>query len=143
MPFLYCPLKAAHYWEPQSNYSMATPMGVAPSEEETAYLLEIIHSHFPHFKHQPSTSWAGLRVLPASGKNPFQRSREVQFAETKNYLAIYGGKLTGYRATAESALKKILKSMLLEANQAEQSVPTDASKKKDFYKIGDTSKVKI
>jgi len=89
------------------------PDGVEPSEEETAYLLEIIHSHFPHFNNQPSESWAGLRVLPASGNNPFQRSREVQFAETNNYLAIYGGKLTGYRATAENALKKILKSMLL------------------------------
>ena len=119
------------------------PDGVAPSEEETAYLLEIIHSHFPHFNHQPSTSWAGLRVLPASGTNPFQRSREVQFAETKNYLAIYGGKLTGYRATAENALKKILKSMLLESNQTEKSEPTGASKKKDLYRIGDTSKVKI
>jgi len=42
--------------------------------------------------------------LPASGNNPFKRSREVQFAETNNYLAIYGGKLTGYRATAENAL---------------------------------------
>jgi glycerol-3-phosphate dehydrogenase len=119
------------------------PDGVEPSEEETAYLLEIIHSHFPHFNHQPSESWAGLRVLPASGNNPFQRSREVQFAETNNYLAIYGGKLTGYRATAENALKKILKSMLLEANQAEPSAQIGATKKRDFYKIGDTSKVKI
>jgi glycerol-3-phosphate dehydrogenase len=119
------------------------PDGVEPSEEETAYLLEIIHSHFPHFNHQPSESWAGLRVLPASGNNPFQRSREVQFAETNNYLAIYGGKLTGYRATAENALKKILKSMLLEANQAEPSAQIGATKKRDFYKIGDTSTVKI
>ena len=119
------------------------PDGVEPSEEETAYLLEIIHSHFPNFNHQPSESWAGLRVLPASGNNPFQRSREVQFAETKNYLAIYGGKLTGYRATAENALKKILKSILLEANQAEPSAQIGATKKRDFYKIGDTSKVKI
>ena len=119
------------------------PDGVAASEEETRYLLEVIHSHFPHFNHQPSTSWAGLRVLPASGKNPFKRSREVQFAETNNYLAIYGGKLTGYRATAERALKKILKSMLLEANQAGQSEQKGSSKKKDLYRIGDTSKVKI
>jgi glycerol-3-phosphate dehydrogenase len=119
------------------------PDGVAASEEETRYLLEVIHSHFPHFNHQPSTSWAGLRVLPAVGKNPFKRSREVQFAETSNYLAIYGGKLTGYRATAEQALKKILKSMLLEANQAGQSEQKDSSKKKDLYRIGDTSKVKI
>jgi len=119
------------------------PDGVAPSEEETRYLLEVIRNHFPHFKHQPSQSWAGLRVLPASGNNPFKRSREVQFAETNNYLAIYGGKLTGYRATAENVLKKILRTMLLEANQAKASEQIDASKKKDFYRVGDTSKVKI
>jgi glycerol-3-phosphate dehydrogenase len=81
--------------------------------------------------------------LPASGNNPFNRSREVQFAETNNYLAIYGGKLTGYRATAENALRKILKSMLLEANQTEASEQTGASKKKGSYRMGDTSKVKI
>ena len=86
---------------------------------------------------------AGLRVLPASAKNPFQRSREVQFAETNNYLAIYGGKLTGYRATAENALRKILKSMLLEANQAAPSKQVGVSKKKDFYRLGDTTRVKI
>ena len=119
------------------------PDGVVPSKEEIDYLLEIIHSHFPQFNHQPSESWAGLRVLPASGKNPFKRSREVQFAETNHYLAIYGGKLTGYRATAKNAVKKILKSMLLEANQAAPSEQPNSSEKKDLYRIGDTSKVKI
>ena len=137
------PLKGGTLLGTTEQLFEGNPDGVAPSEEETSYLLEVIHSHFPHFNHQPSESWAGLRVLPASGNNPFKRSREVQFAETNNYLAIYGGKLTGYRATAENVLKKILKSMLLEANQAEASEQTGASKKKDFYRMGDTSKVKI
>jgi glycerol-3-phosphate dehydrogenase len=103
------------------------PDQVNPSAEEIEYLLEVVRYHFPHFNHKPTKAWAGLRVLPSGDKTPFSRSREVQYAESDNYLAIYGGKLTCYRATAESAIKKIIKSMGLEKRR----------------KIEDTSKVKI
>lgn len=103
------------------------PDQVNPGTEEIEYLLEVIRYHFPHFNHKPVRAWAGLRVLPSGEKTPFSRSREVQYAESENYLAIYGGKLTGYRATAETAIKKIVKSMGLEKRR----------------KIQDTSKVKI
>ena len=104
-----------------------TPDRVNPGAEEIEYLLEVIRYHFPHFNHKPVRAWAGLRVLPSGEKTPFSRSREVQYAESENYLAIYGGKLTGYRATAEIAIKKIIKSMGLEKRR----------------KIQDSSKVKI
>ena len=100
---------------------------VNPGAEEIDYLLEVIRYHFPHFNHKPVRAWAGLRVLPSGDKTPFSRSREVQHAESESYLAIYGGKLTGYRATAETAIKKIIKSMGLEKRR----------------KIQDSSKVKI
>jgi len=100
---------------------------VNPGAEEIEYLLEVIRYHFPHFNHKPVRAWAGLRVLPSGDKTPFSRSREVQYAESESYLAIYGGKLTGYRATAETAIKKIIKSMGLEKRR----------------KIQDSSKVKI
>jgi glycerol-3-phosphate dehydrogenase len=103
------------------------PDHVNPGAEEIEYLLEVIRYHFPHFNHKPVRAWAGLRVLPSGEKNPFSRSREVQYAESENYLAIYGGKLTGYRATAEIAIKKIIKSMGLEKRR----------------KIQDSSKVNI
>jgi glycerol-3-phosphate dehydrogenase len=103
------------------------PDHVNPGAEEIEYLLEVIRYHFPHFNHKPVRAWAGLRVLPSGEKNPFSRSREVQYAESENYLAVYGGKLTGYRATAEIAIKKIIKSMGLEKRR----------------KIQDTSKVNI
>jgi glycerol-3-phosphate dehydrogenase len=103
------------------------PDYVNPGAEEIEYLLEVIRYHFPHFNHKPVRAWAGLRVLPSGEKTPFSRSREVQYAESENYLAIYGGKLTGYRATAETAIKKIIKSMGLEKRR----------------KIQDSSKVKI
>jgi glycerol-3-phosphate dehydrogenase len=103
------------------------PDQVNPSAEEIEYLLEVIRYHFPHFNHKPVKAWAGLRVLPSAEKTPFSRSREVQYAESDCYLAIYGGKLTGYRATAAVAIKKIIKSMGLEKRR----------------KIQDSSKVKI
>ncbi len=90
------------------------PDRVAPGTEEIDYLLAVIRHHFPHFNYEPIKAWAGLRVLPSGDKTPFSRSREVQYAESENYLAIYGGKLTGYRATAETAIKRIIKSMGLE-----------------------------
>jgi len=103
------------------------PDQVNPNPEEIEYLLEVIRYHFPHFNHKPTNAWAGLRVLPSGDKTPFSRSREVQYAESENYLAIYGGKLTGYRATAETAIKKVIKSMGLEKRR----------------KIQDSSKVNI
>ena len=103
------------------------PDQVNPSAEEIEYLLEVIRYHFPHFNHKPVKAWAGLRVLQSAEKTPFSRSREVQYAESDCYLAIYGGKLTGYRATAAVAIKKIIKSMGLEKRR----------------KIQDSSKVKI
>ena len=103
------------------------PDQVNPNPEEIEYLLEVIRYHFPHFNHKPTRAWAGLRVLPSGDKTPFSRSREVQYAQTENYLAIYGGKLTGYRATAETVIKKVIKSMGLEKRR----------------KIQDSSKVKI
>ena len=55
------------------------------------------------------TVFAGLRVLPAAGSTVFARSRETRF-ETDNprrprVVAIYGGKLTGYRATAQRVMR--------------------------------------
>jgi glycerol-3-phosphate dehydrogenase len=103
------------------------PDRVEPGTEEIDYLLAVLRHHFPHFNHKPVKAWAGLRVLPATDNSPFRRSREVQYAQSENYLAVYGGKLTGYRATAEVAIKKIIKSLGLEKRR----------------KITDTAKVKI
>ncbi|MFV1992587.1 MAG: FAD-dependent oxidoreductase, partial [Acidiferrobacterales bacterium] len=54
--------------------------------------------------------FAGLRVLPRSESSAFSRPRETVFHQDKNHpnlFSIYGGKLTGYRATAEKMMKKI------------------------------------
>lgn len=76
----------------------------AATEEEKRYLLEVLYHYFPDYSGKVSGEMAGLRVLPKEQRGFHHRNREVQFVEGDHYLAIYGGKLTGYRATAEKTL---------------------------------------
>ncbi|TNE76007.1 MAG: FAD-dependent oxidoreductase, partial [Gammaproteobacteria bacterium] len=80
---------------------------VATTDEEKRYLLDVLYHYFPDYDGQVIGDMAGLRVLPKESQGFHDRSREVQFVEDDHYLAIYGGKLTGYRATAEKALRHI------------------------------------
>ena len=52
--------------------------------------------------------FAGLRVLPVSAHSAFKRSREIRLPvddpARPRLVSIYGGKLTGYRATAQKVL---------------------------------------
>ena len=59
-------------------------------------------------------SFAGLRVLPDAKTSMFRRRREVILQQNKccpNVLSIYGGKLTGYRATAEKVMTLLTPSL--------------------------------
>jgi len=89
-----------------------SPDQVAPLPDEERYLLNVLQTWFPAFATQPEAQvverMAGLRVLPDSDGRPFARSREVNLVTDDRarpaYIAIYGGKLTGYRATAEKVI---------------------------------------
>lgn len=94
------------------------PANTAPTEEEIDYLLRVFNHYFPQFyKHGPATgndllgSFAGLRVLPKDTSNPFVRTRETQYVYDHKHqprlVAIYGGKLTSYRATSEKVIKTL------------------------------------
>lgn len=76
--------------------------------EEEAYLLSIFRHYFPDATPTVVERMAGLRVLPKSSKNPFKRNREVHLITDRlrkpAYIAVYGGKLTGYRATAAKVI---------------------------------------
>src|SRR5690606_2632573 len=76
-----------------------------------ACLLGVLASYFPHIAPRVVARMAGLRVLPTGDNSPFQRSREVRFVERFSggggYLAILGGKLTGYRATALKVMARL------------------------------------
>lgn len=87
------------------------PAECAPTQGEIDYLLRTLRHHFPARDATLLDAWAGLRVLPRAEGAAFGRSRETVFRTDgpglERYLAIYGGKLTGYRATAEKVLRRL------------------------------------
>ena len=91
------------------------PSEVAPTLEEKAYLLRTLKQYFPETRplqlNELSDAWAGLRVLPHASSNPFSRSRETMICcdnpKLPRIVAVAGGKLTSYRATARSVVKKL------------------------------------
>jgi glycerol-3-phosphate dehydrogenase len=95
------------------------PEQVQPSAAERHYLVSILRRYFPAFRdsniathHQ---AFAGLRVLPVGKGHAFHRSRETMMITDRNSaprsLSIYGGKLTGWRATAEQVMQRIAASL--------------------------------
>ena len=86
---------------------LAEPQEVEPTAKEQDYLLQ---TYRHHFSKDPEVldSWAGLRVLPRAKGAAFHRSRETLLyhddSHVPRYVGIYGGKLTGYRATSERVL---------------------------------------
>lgn len=95
------------------------PGAVHPLPEEEEYLLGVARHYFPAMR--PVTRadivsrFAGLRVLPAANAAAFARSRETILStdrdSTPRVLGIYGGKLTGWRATAAQVLERIAPSL--------------------------------
>jgi glycerol-3-phosphate dehydrogenase len=87
------------------------PAEVAPQTSETEYLRATFRHYFPDRAGELLDAWAGLRVLPKGPGKAFSRPREVVLAFDDellpSYVGIYGGKLTGYRATAEKVLAHI------------------------------------
>jgi glycerol-3-phosphate dehydrogenase len=81
--------------------------------KEREYLMEVLTTYFPDYKGKICGTMAGLRVLPKREDNQAhsQLSREVQLitdsSDQPHYLGIYGGKLTGYRATAAKVVNII------------------------------------
>jgi glycerol-3-phosphate dehydrogenase len=91
------------------------PAVVAPLASEEAYLLETLRHYFPHRPQTVVERFVGLRVLPSAGDAVFARSRETCF-ETDDLrrprvVSIYGGKLTGYRATAQRVMRLLQRTL--------------------------------
>jgi glycerol-3-phosphate dehydrogenase len=91
------------------------PADVSPSAEEIDYLEGIFRPYFPGRPLQRVDAWAGLRVLPRAAGRAFDRPRETTLVvdddARPHAVAIYGGKLTGYRATALKALDRVAKTL--------------------------------
>lgn len=87
------------------------PALVAPLEREIEYLRECVRRYMPRLDAPPVASWAGLRVLPKLPGAAFSRPRDVTFTcddeARPRLVAIWGGKLTGYRCTALKVLERL------------------------------------
>ncbi len=95
------------------------PAEVRPLQTEINYLLQTLKYYFPTYRHLSSAniirSFAGVRVLPAGAGHAFHRSRETLLDVDRDaqprLLSIFGGKLTGWRATAENVMQRINSSL--------------------------------
>ena len=91
------------------------PAGAQPLPDEIGYLQEIVARYFPDRRNRLLDSFAGLRVLPREPGPVFHRSRETVLhpddPKQVRLVTIYGGKLTGYRATAAKVIR-LLKTSL-------------------------------
>lgn len=83
------------------------PDKAVPLHTEIEYLCATHRHYFPARDAAVVGSFSGLRVLPQAAGAAFHRSRAPRILHTPAHpalVAIYGGKLTGYRATAERTL---------------------------------------
>jgi len=95
------------------------PEDVRPLPAEVDYLLGVLGRYFPSYRGTGpgavSSAFAGLRVLPATGGSAFHRRRETLLVpddpRRPRFLALYGGKLTGWRATAARVLAAVQSSL--------------------------------
>ncbi|MDH5180928.1 MAG: FAD-dependent oxidoreductase [Gammaproteobacteria bacterium] len=86
------------------------PAAVRVLAQEEAYLLEVYRHYFPTDNVTVVDRFAGLRVLPRAGHSFFHRPRDTiihQENAVPGLVTLYGGKLTGYRATAQEVLAVI------------------------------------
>jgi glycerol-3-phosphate dehydrogenase len=87
------------------------PGSVSVLPEEEHYLLEVLAHYFPRRPATVIDRFAGLRVLPAATGAAFERSRETRLnpdnTRRPRLVSIYGGKLTGYRATAVKVMRML------------------------------------
>jgi glycerol-3-phosphate dehydrogenase len=91
------------------------PDAVTPLESEIAYLATTLKDYFPAYDGRLTGTMAGLRVLPRDDTHASHRSREtllpVDDPARPRWLAIVGGKLTAYRATAAKAMALLAPSL--------------------------------
>lgn len=91
------------------------PGAVRALPEEITYLRETLQHFFPRHEARLLDSFAGLRVLPHGRGTLFHRTRETVLhaddPEHPRLITVYGGKLTGYRATAAGVMRRLHKSL--------------------------------
>ncbi|KHE66733.1 glycerol-3-phosphate dehydrogenase/oxidase [Halobacillus sp. BBL2006] len=79
------------------------------TEADRDYILDAIHTMFPSVEvtaNDVESSWAGLRpLIHEDGKDPSEISRKDEiFVSDSGLISMAGGKLTGYRKMAQTAV---------------------------------------
>ena len=101
------------------------PLAVTPLQQEVDYLLEALQHYFPQRTAHVDDMFAGVRVLPAADSAAFRRSRETQLPvddrTQPRVLSIVGGKLTGYRATAQKVMHSLRRTLPARTPRADTS----------------------
>jgi glycerol-3-phosphate dehydrogenase len=84
-----------------------------PLPQEIDYLASVYRHYFPQADFNIIDQWAGLRVLPTAKSSMFNRTRELTLLlddkAAPRLAAIYGGKLTSYRADSERIVKQLMR----------------------------------
>lgn len=88
------------------------PEKAAPLDTEIDYLLQTWNHYFETQLERDAVieCFAGLRVLPAVGSQPFYRSRDTRLhrdPRLPEVLTIYGGKLTSHHHTAIRVMQEL------------------------------------
>jgi glycerol-3-phosphate dehydrogenase len=86
------------------------PAMASVNADDRAYLLATLRHYFPHERPRIFGEFAGVRVLPHGDGRAFQRPRDCIFHVDPAHprlVGLYGGKLTGYRATGQDVVAKV------------------------------------
>ena len=107
----------------ETPYDGNDPGAVRARPEEISYLHETWQHYFPNAHGRLLDNFAGLRVLPQGSGSVFRRSRETVLhpdnTDRVHLVTVYGGKLTGYRATAAKVMHLLRPSLPLRAAVAD------------------------
>ncbi len=104
---------------------------LSPTEEEIRYLQAVYRYYFPRRGANIIETFAGVRVLPKVEGSFFSRPRDtVLHMSSSGLLSLYGGKLTGYRATAEQVI------LMLRPCLPKREVKADTAKLKLYPQRG-------
>ncbi len=90
------------------TFFQGQPDQVRPTEKEIQYLRSVYADYFPGDPAKMIDSFAGVRVLPKTAGRFFNRPRDtIVHLSSPGLISLYGGKLTGYRATAKQVIAKL------------------------------------
>lgn len=86
------------------------------TQKDRDYIIDAINDMFPSMEiatDDVESSWAGLRpLIGEEGKDPDEISRKDEiFVSDSGLISMAGGKLTGYRKMAESAVNLVVKQL--------------------------------